>query len=271
MLNNEPFQDDESLGHYYVILASFIKQINDKINKEVETRLRDEIKKVCLIGYYDEQNVREFFKRYDRVKKDFSTNPLSLIRKLIYSKLENWRDNIQQSADNKYEIFNNKNTIKNHTFCEISQRKAIIHEINYALLNHYACAIDTDEISVSIDGGASVKFFNLRCNSSFEQWLNKTIIQKRHFEPYDKHDKKGKGNRSGVSELECSKEEAQDLLNTAIGGFGHKLFNYDKKHKMYIIFMDEKHGECEKTYHGYHVDLNSTDVPTSIVSQLLND
>ncbi|MEO5360943.1 MAG: hypothetical protein H7843_10930 [Nitrospirota bacterium] len=261
--------EDTLLRHYYQVLDSFIKQINNKIKEEVDTKLRDTLKGRCFIGYYDKDNMEKFFKRYDTHKKINSNNPLTFLRKLIRNTFENWRDAKQQLSDNEYKTFNNTVTVKDHTFCEMSQRQVNVREINYALLNHYACDINTDIISVTIEGGDTAKFFNLRCSGSFERWLTDSIIQKRMFHPNPKHVKKGQSNRSDVSELECSPEEAQDLLNTAIGGDGHKLFNYDKKRNKFIIFMDETHGECEKVYHGYHVALNSTDVPQP-VKNILN-
>ncbi|MBF0553684.1 MAG: hypothetical protein HQK96_03920 [Nitrospirae bacterium] len=264
-LNNEPFQDDEPLGHYFEIINSAIKQIKEKINDEVKDKLRDEIKRECLIGYYDENNARNFLECYKGDEKKYSINQLSFLRKIVYNNLENWRDDSKQSPDKEYKLFN-KSTIKNHTFCEMSQRIVNIREINYALLNHYACSIDTDEIPVTIEGGATVKVFNLQTKNSgsLAKWLVNTIIQKRIFNLNPKHGENGRGNQPRQAVLECSKENAQDLLNTAIGGSGNKLFNYDKTHDKYIVFMDEKHNECEKSYHGYHVDLNSTDVPQSI-------
>ncbi|MBF0515530.1 MAG: hypothetical protein HQK97_00230 [Nitrospirae bacterium] len=164
---------------------------------------------------------------------------MTLLRKLIRERFESWRDAKQQSSDKEYKIFKNSVTVKDHTFCEMSQRQVNVREINYALLNHYACNINTDLISVTIDGGVTAEFFNLRCSGSFELWLKDTVIQKRRFKHNPKHDNKARDSSSYVSDLKCPPDEAQALLNTAIGDSGNRLFNYDEKRNKYIIFMDE--------------------------------
>jgi len=70
-----------------------------------------------------------------------------------------------------------------------------------------------------------------------------------------------------VSILECSFENADKLLRSAIGestANDRKLYNYDNENEKFIIFY--KHDKNE--YHGYHVD-NEDEIPAKIRIELL--
>lgn len=91
----------------------------------------------------------------------------------------------------------------------------------------------------------------LRCNNvnDFKNWL----AQKRIFnQEYKKHGVNGDNNQSGESKLYCSYDEAQALLDGALGDENTEhLFNYDAKYKRFIKFKHENRGFW---YHGYHVE-----------------
>ena len=81
----------------------------------------------------------------------------------------------------------------------------------------------------------------------------------RKFNLNPKHGENGKNTRTNkgekVSPPHCSKEEAQILLNTAIGDFKTttELYNYDESHSRFIVFKYENDSPANQ-YHGYHVD-----------------
>ncbi|KWT84044.1 hypothetical protein [Candidatus Magnetominusculus xianensis] len=237
------FQDELSLNQY-------VNELSVKL---------EEIIIENYIGYFDEENRLNFIKHYNM--DDFPYAPITRLKRLLRD-WENWRETIQQSSDKEYKIFGQP--IKDHTFCEISKRQATDKNNNYALLNHHACKIMDKNISVSIDGRNAYYFPNLQNFTSLIQWFVENRKPKRMFNLNPKHGENGRGNWPDASSLECSKDEAQELLNTAIGDSGKTLYTYDKKNMKYIVFRYENTDEDKITYHGYHVALNSTDIPQSV-------
>lgn len=200
MLSNEPVHDESLCNEYLDGLFGYIKEI------EIEN----------YDGYYDPANLDNFLLHYE-IEIDYP-HPRVIISEILKERWGNWRDTIQQALNKEYTLFSQP--IENHTFCEISQRKLDDHENNYALLNHHACKI-SDIISVAIGGKKPEGFSNLRDKASLIQWFAENRIPKRIFKPHDKHKKQPIKDMAlwgeGASILECSDEEAQVLLNTAIG------------------------------------------------------
>ncbi|MCG6552201.1 MAG: hypothetical protein L7F77_07730 [Candidatus Magnetominusculus sp. LBB02] len=246
------YQDELSLNQYVHELSVNLEKIT------IEN----------YIGYFDEVNRLNFIKHYNM--DDFPYAPITLLKRLLRD-WENWRDAPQQSSDKEYKIFNQ--TIENHTFCEIIERRANDHENNYALLNHHAYKIRDKNILITIDGIA-VEFSNLADKHSLIQWFASNRIPSRIFNPHVKHKKQPKKDEAvwgkDASVLECSENEAQILLNSAIGDPENILYNYDKSYKKYIVFRRESANERSITYHGYHVALDSADVPQPIKNRFDN-
>ena len=67
----------------------------------------------------------------------------------------------------------------------------------------------------------------------------------------------------------CSEQAAKELIHTAIGESKNELFNYDSNRDMILVFKYENENP-QNMYHGYHVDSNSTDVPSHILKKLLS-
>ncbi|NJO02815.1 MAG: hypothetical protein HC880_15045 [Bacteroidia bacterium] len=109
-----------------------------------------------------------------------------------------------------------------------------------------------------------------------EKWL-KENRGPRIFNVHPKHGENGQGNwgksrGNKVEVLECSQEEAQILLDTAVGNHQidpRRLYNYDVKHEKYILFYYE--GDTpQNQYHGFHLSEDNPEqkIPPSIMMVL---
>jgi hypothetical protein len=98
------------------------------------------------------------------------------------------------------------------------------------------------------------------------KWIqNKSDTRTFNLSP--KHGENGRGNWKGESVLRCSKNDAQQFLNTAIADFSEKekrLFNFDHNHKTFIEFFYEGDNP-QKQWHGFHVEDDQLNrIPLSI-------
>ncbi|MGJ1327475.1 hypothetical protein [Sphingobacterium multivorum] len=110
----------------------------------------------------------------------------------------------------------------------------------------------------------SLLFFN--SVDSIVEWLV-NCGEKRTFNLSPKHGQNGIGNWPGESSLLCSSEQAQVLLNKAIGDFVNlkRLFFFDESTNTYIEFFFEGNNP-QKSWHGFHLKKEDWDkrVPSSI-------
>lgn len=252
MLSTEQFQDESSVENYITELYAII-----------ETEIKIENYK----GYYDIENLKNFFKYFDTERSIYPYPPKVIRNKLSYAEWEDWQETIQQSSDKEYTIFHQP--IEKHTFCEMSERMTKEDMgSNYALLNHQACKLPA-KISVCINGNHNVDIDNLHDKVSLKQWFAKNRLPQRKFHLYEKHGENGRGNWPNANPLKCYGNEAQELLYAAIGEKVEELFNIDPNHEMFIVFKYENRQEDNQTvYHGYHVDLDTNDVPQRIKKHL---
>ncbi|MBN2533244.1 MAG: hypothetical protein JXB88_10150 [Spirochaetales bacterium] len=242
-----------------------------EINKAVDLIKRE--KGAELI--FDNENIKLFLEEV-KVLKDEYINLLLRVYS-IFDDLKNFRDSSIIQKDCLYLIWDKSN----FTVFSIKDSIPILTEIveykqekNKVVL-FYPDTIKCDRSFLAIikDGGEkNIPIFTridfVSDYTSLENWIVINRIP-RKFKHNPKHPKAKEINKNKyVSALLCSEEEAQILLNSAIGdaGFSNKLYNYDTKNKKYIIFQDDD--TQENTYHGYHA-INDTEIP-EIIKTILN-
>lgn len=252
--SNEPFQFHE------VVFISFINDLNDIVHS---------IKLEDFEGYYDSQNIENFLTHFQSLEDLYPAAPFSLLR-VTLKDWENWREKIQQSSDKIYKIF--KQTISDNTFCEIAERSLVKVDDGFPLLNHHAVK-DSVIISVVVNSHSKVSIEKLKGLEKTKKWFARNRIPQRNFHVIPKHGEKRQDIRiiSGerISPLRCSKQEAQDLLHTAIGHSLKELFEYDPKHNEIIVFKYENN-PAQNMYHGFHVPKESPEIPNEIRMKLLS-
>ena len=211
-----------------------------------------------FVGYYSSNNLKNFFKHFDTLEEYYPKVKRKLISKI--KDWENWQNEPHQKNNRIYKIFNQ--LIKNHTLPEIAERKNNIPNETFVLLNNNALTIQDTKIIISISDRINIEIDNLKNASELKAWFAKYRTPNRKFHLIPKHGENGTANWKEASPLMCSKQNAQVLLNTAIGISTDKLYNYDSDNKMYIIFWNEN--EPQNKYHGYHLPLNTIEIPHKI-------
>lgn len=109
------------------------------------------------------------------------------------------------------------------------------------------------------------------------QWLLKNRIPLT-MNRSNKHGENGKGQfpagiERKISKLYCNIEEAQELLNKAIGDERiqeNRVFNYDEKHQKFIVFFYEGKNP-QNQYHAFHLDTEQEiqeQIPNKIQKEL---
>ncbi|MBN2746005.1 MAG: hypothetical protein JXR34_04700 [Bacteroidales bacterium] len=209
-------------------------------------------------GYFDNENVANFFEHFDTLEDLYPSVKRKLQTKI--ASWQNWRKSPKQQNTRTYKIFNQ--AIENHTIPEIAQHKQNEPNDNYVLLNNEALNIGNSPVRITISGRAHIQIDYVGNTADLKVWFAKNRIPPRNFHVIPKHGENGRGNWPGASPLMCSGQEAQQLLNTAIGDNTDKLYNYDPQHSRYIVFWSEN--EPENLFHGYHLPLNTNEIPNEI-------
>jgi len=211
-----------------------------------------------FIGYYDKLNVENFFEHFDTLDDLYPP-----IKRVLLNRIkdwENWREKPIQNFERFYKIFNQK--IKNHTLPELAERKNSLPKENFVLLNNNALKIQNSALSVKIPSRTEVNIEIVKNTHELKKWFSLNRIPVRKFHVVPKHGENGRGNWKSASPLMCSKQKAQNLLNTAIGKNTEKLFNFDDDNAMFIVFWNEN--EPKNLYHGFHLSKNSNEIPLGI-------
>ena len=242
----------------------------EKLIQNLKTRFED-ISIENYEGFYDNLNIKNFLCYYEALEDCYPSAPKRLLQNLIKNNaFINWRDDLIQSDITEYQIFGQET--KDNTFCEIAQRRSndTGNKDNYALLNHDACSIQ-NVITVIINNISEIEIDNLKNETELLTWFAENRLPQRNFKINPKHGEnrqkiKAVGGKD-ISPLRCSCEEAQILLYTAIGNHKKELFNLDPDHDEIIVFKFE--GDTpQNMYHGYHVPIDSVEVPIDIRKKL---
>ncbi len=246
MLSNDNLLDDEKK------LLNFICKFEKSLHL---------IKIENYSGYYDSSNIKNFLANFEILNDYYPKSMLFKIRTILEDWF-NWRDNQLQSDKKEYILFNQK--INDNSFCEIAERKVRNPQNKYLLFNYYSCNIKDNLIHIKVEKN-EIAISLVNKNNLFD-WFCENRVPARVFHLNPKHGENGQGYFPNASPLMCNKEEAQILLNKAIGKEIKELFQFDSNHNMYLVFRYEN--EPNNRYHGYHIDKDSTEIPKIIKDRL---
>ncbi len=216
-------------------------------------------------GYFDKKSLIALSNQI-KILEDSYPRPTLRMLQSIFEDFFDWRENPTQSnKDNNYTIFNNQ--IEDHTFCEVVQRKHNNSDRAFAFINYRAITIQ-NEIEIKANN------FNERIEildneTQLTHWFSENRIPKRNFQAIPKHNIQKPIQRNGetISPLFGNAENAKIILKTAIGINSRELFGYDESNKMVIVFKYENNTP-QNQYHGYHVEINSNEIPKEIKNKL---
>lgn len=245
-LSNESFQDEKQFSLF----------VNDLKTKIASFQIEN------YEGFYDLNNVINFLKDFKDLE-EYYPKPAFRLFKSSLKNWSNWANQTQCLPHDEYKIFNQK--ISNHTFCEITARKLNDKHTNFSILNHNGHNLG-NHIKFSINNEI-VNISSFSTKLEVLDWFSINRIPKRNFNLNPKHGENRQDERiiNGelISPLKCSKENAQIMLNRAIGYKLDELFYFDKSKNNILIFKSEGNSP-QNTYHGFHVPLNSQELPNNI-------
>lgn len=240
------------LLHESDILHSFMYRSKECVTEKEEiaylNHLREfinDFKHENYHGFYDSNNIKSHLSQFEILNDYYPCNPTIILRELL-EEWEDWREDV--ISNGSYEVFKNY-PIKDHTFCEIAERKFSNSENSYLIINHEATYVK-DNVNISVKD-TFVTLDILPFNKVFN-WFCENRVPKRIYHHNPKHGEYGKGNWPNWSVLLGSKEEAAELLKSAINTNIKTLYNYDIKYLSYIIFRKEGNIP-ELAYHAYHI------------------
>lgn len=222
----------------------------DSIN-EIIQKYEDEIEFLCSPKYTEDiEGVDDLF-------------PKSHWLYEIARQATNWNEKFKSNHNCRYHYYQVNHELE--TIGDNTNALAIISEIKhcYNTKNFYITSdnqfvqnlyVIRDDMQENAAGWMEIDYSKYNDLSVFELWLYK-YKKKRIFEPNPKHDKifTHQNKQEEVSKLLCTNQEAQKLLNDAIGSIGKELYNFDSKYKYIIEFkLTRKDGDLY-IYHGYHL------------------
>lgn len=231
--------------------------------KELELQLLG-IRNENYYGKYDSENISSFLNDLT-VLEDLYPNPPKKIVRSILKNFVNWREEHVNFLTG-HTIYGQ--AITDHLFCKMSNHfNALEGNENLALLNHKAININNDIEILSNNINARIP--NLNTPEKLRVWFHTNRIPAREFHDTQKHRAENRGNWDNASPLKCNLDEAQKLLNSAIGD-KDTLYNLDNDNNCWIKFMfDNAYGKSgQRLYHGYSLNINTQEIPEKIKRQL---
>lgn len=269
--NDDLIMDNESLKEYF---SDFIQSI-DLLHREKNTNV-----------FYDSENIINFLK--NTTSDDDELEYLRNFSEIFSDELFkvgaiNWRENETEDESSRYYLWDihseNVSRLISCTLSEVTERKLRNERDEFVLLNLSAFLLERDKLTLFKDNIAIPKFpkfifiQSVQNKNELKKWL-KINRQPRIFRLNPKHGENGKGMKQNkgevVSPLLGSSDEAQHILNSAIGDTGNsfKLYYWDEKYKHYMMFMDER--TEDNIYHGFHVK-NKSEIPEQIIKLISED
>ncbi len=250
MQSNDRFQDENQI-------VIFVQELESKL---------ETIKLESFVGFYDSENMLNFLSDFKDVE-DYYPNPAFRSLRAQLRNWNNWRDQMVQESGNGYLIYNQR--VESHTFCECFQRSIANEQLKASILNHHGHSLG-NKIHV-LSNAKNKAFDSIETGQELTNWFARERVPARNFQAIPKHGENRPDQRSIkgelISPLRCSQEQAQILLNTAIGGHISELYNFDADHNHYIVFKFEGNNP-QNMYHGYHVPMDTTEVPNDIKTKL---
>jgi len=211
--------------------------------------------------FYSQKQIQDFVNNYQEFDEYFSQsfgNELSVLLENASSK-ENNRYAFETCFSGEKTSLN---PIKNYAISVINSysKNALISSTQNS----------EDKVLLSVESSVDFEKVNFRVINNTDnllQWIQNNSVE-RIFNLSAKHGENGLGNWTNASKLRCNKEEAQQLLNTAIPDFIEKekqLFNFDETHQTFIVFFYE--GDTpQNQWHGFHIEESEweKEIPQSI-------
>lgn len=241
----------------YNNFVEFIKELSNYLSH---------VKNENFFGKYDLLNIISFLKEMETLEDIYPNSPTRILRGILKS-FEDWRNDENNWVDDEYIIFGQG--LKNHSICKISHHLSLISENeNIALLNHKALN-PRDDITVTFNRETSC-IPNINSIKKISTWFQENRIPCREFHDTAKHRLNNGGNLDNASPLLCTQEEAQILLNSAVGE-NTTLYNIDVQNNCWIKFMYDNVEVPigQKQYHGYSLDFDSLEIPETIKKIIL--
>lgn len=237
----------------YSIISEFLKSLEIYL---AEIRYEE------YQGKFDSNNINSFLANFDILEKCYP-NPITRILQKIL--LNRKFSNVRSEAivpKHTYKMFSQN--LGDHfisVICEI--HNPITANENFVLINFDAITVSTSEIFVQFeDSGVSLP--NLLAKEQIREWFSQNRIPSRLFHDTSKHREQARSTWPEASQLLCSIDDAQLLLNTAIG-LRKTLYNFDSNRNCWIKFMyDNVCIDNQLYYHGYNLDIDSLEVPNEI-------
>jgi len=219
------------------------------------------------IGKYDSHNINAFLRDPDLLDDYYPRSARKILRNILREYID-CRPDIESLSPQIVTLFGQK--IIDHCFCAIAKQLATQqHNENTVLLNFYSITIN-NEITLTFEN-TNYTVINIKNKALLESWFYENRRPVRIFHDTKKHRQNDGGNWQGASKLLCNQDHAQQLLNSAIGEKKKALFNYDKSNNSWIKFMNDNTtgAQGETLYHGYHLDIDSMEIPDKVKKKLL--
>ncbi len=204
--------------------------------------------------YYDSENIKAFLYPI-RILEDSYPNAITRMRTIMTRWGENWRNEKRQKESEIYMY--DFARIQDDTLCEMAERKIVASDgSTYLLINHNALLHDTERLDILSGGEAVTLCVRAAEIKDIACWFESNRRPHRTFNLNPKHGECGRGaypSNKGqkVSVLMCTRDEASEMLNKAIGQDLDTLYYYDTNNKRYIEFKHER----GNAYHAFHLDL----------------
>lgn len=233
------------------------------------------------VSFYSSENIQRFIDNFEDFKNDYLFDPASKMMDIL-SDAYDWHEQQEQEQNCAYFIWQGQTAhfVVNNVLSEIAERQNNSPEKSFLLLNFYAASFIGEKLSILKERIEDVHLFILPTFLHVDNvtQLLKWLVdnrQKRNFNLNPKHGENGvaahgKSRGNDVSLLLCNRDQAQELLNKAIGDAREttELYNFDILHQKFIIFKFENETP-QNQYHGYHPD-NQDEVSSSF-KQLIKD
>lgn len=238
-------------------IKNFIKQINPIL--EIARKLKAK----AYYSFADNEELKNFFSDSD-FNKDFSKSQANKLQLLLENFIQN------KEVNNFFKIhFSQENTSLEHIKLpflnsKIEDKKLIVFSLRNEEEQNLLMVKSNSDFE-------KVKLNSFNNSKNIWEFINKNL-SKREYNFSSKH-----GNEitkaippSGqkVSQLLCTDEKAQELLNDAIFDLRERswCYNFDEDFQTFIVFPCEGNNPQNK-FHAFHIDKNKwrEEIPNSIL------
>lgn len=252
MKSNYCLQDEEKIVQYM---------------RELEN-IQECIRLENYCGYYDRDNINNFLQDFNTLE-EYYPQPVFKLMRIKMQRWNNWRGSPVQISNNNYTLYSQK--VSDHTFSEVSEHQHQCEKHNFVLVNHRAHKCSSP-IEVTINDNIKIKTSSVENASELFEWFAENRLPVRNFQIIEKHGECRTEfqlwNGKQASPLRCTRDQAFELLKRAVGDKAKELYNIDYERGNYYIVFKHEGDTPENMYHGYHVALNSKEVPNHIKQRL---